>query len=312
MKVSAYAPVSVGNFIVGFDLLGAALRDVSGALFGDVVRIEPAERLGVRIEGEFAKYLPDDPKANIVSDCIEAYHQVLQGRGLALRSGFTLVLDKRLPVGSGLGSSAASIVAALVALNAWYGEALTKDELLRLAGELEGKISGGVHYDNVAPSLLGGLQLMLPGEACCELVPLPETWRFVVHYPGIEVSTRSARAILPKSFLLKDMVTFGRHLAGFVSAAHRGDEAAMLTSLQDELIAPHRASLVPGFKLAEDAARKAGALAFGLSGSGPTVIAVVREADALPVARAIEQAFPASSRSFTRLCALDTLGARCL
>ncbi|MBI2382064.1 MAG: homoserine kinase [Gammaproteobacteria bacterium] len=312
MSIQAYAPVSIGNFIVGFDVLGLALEDLSGEAFGDVVSIAPAARAETRVAGAYAHVLPADPTANIVHAARELVQDELSARGVLPREDFCLCLDKRLPVGSGLGSSAASIVAALVALNTWHGEAFSASELLHLAGVLEGRISGGVHYDNVAPSLLGGLQLILPEDGETRRLNLPETWRLVVHYPGIEVSTRAAREVLPTAYSRAEMVRFGQYLAAFVAAADAGDEAGMLAALRDELILPHRAPLVPGYFAAEQAARDAGALAFGLSGSGPTVFALCREAAMADIAGAIESAFPENPLAFTRHCRVDTRGARLL
>lgn len=312
MNVSAYAPVSIGNFIVGFDVLGAALAALDGELFGDIVHLEPAPAVSVAVTGPYASVLPPNPADNIVAAAIALYGEALAATGRRFRGDFRLVLEKRLPVGSGLGSSAASIVAALAALNAWHEDALDAPALLGLAGRLEGRISGGVHYDNVAPSLLGGLQLVLPGEARCQELALPAHWRIAVHYPGIEVSTRAARAILPDRYARRDMVSFGQHLAAFVAASCRGDEAGMLAALRDELIVPHRAALVPGYAEAERAAREAGALAFGLSGSGPTVFALAAPERLPAVAAAMAGAFPQNAQAFTRACALDRAGARCL
>lgn len=309
MKISAMAPVSIGNFIAGFDLLGAALESLDGEDFGDIVTLETADRLSLTVAGDYAAHLPADPGDNIVSACVDAYARALTAIGGQFRRDFSLHLEKRLPVGSGLGSSASSIVAALAALDAWHDSALPRDVLLRLCGEMEGRVSGGVHYDNVAPSLLGGAQLLL-GEGRCTSLPLPDSWRFVVHYPGISVSTRAAREILPKAYPLPALVEFGGHLAALVSGAYRGDESVMLEALQDRLIAPHRAALIPGYAAAENAAREAGALAFGISGSGPTVFAICREASMPVIAAAIAAAFPENPRAFSRLCRLDRRGVR--
>lgn len=311
MSLSVFAPVSIGNFIVGFDLLGAALKDCSGELFGDIVTLTASTQRELRITGEFSHRLPADPRENIVYACIEAFDSALRLQGHTPRQDYRLCLEKRLPVGSGLGSSASSIVAALKALDLWQGCPLGDKALLQLAGAMEGRVSGGVHYDNVAPSLLGGLQL-LSEEGECRRLPLPSHWRFVLFHPGICVATREARAVLPEQFPRSAVLQFGQRLAAFVDAAHRGDEPALLNVLRDDIFVPHRAPLVPGFREAEKAARQAGAVAFGLSGSGPTVFAIVTEHKVAPVLLAIEQAFPKNADSFSRVCELDSQGARAL
>jgi len=213
-------------------------------------------------------------------------------------------------VGSGLGSSAASSVAALVALNSFYDETLSKQELLILAGEMEGIVSGGIHYDNVAPAIFGGLQLMVPDSRLCVGLPLPP-WHILLYHPGIEVATRAARAVLPASYDLHALVSFSRRLAAFVQAAtaEAWDQAVAL--LSDELIEQYRAPLVPGFAAAKQAAIAAGSLAFSLSGSGPTCIAVCPGTEiAHRTARALDAAFPPQAGRKSWLCRFDSSGAR--
>lgn len=160
-SVVAYAPASSANLSVGFDVLGAALAPVDGSLLGDRVQVKSAEvPFALSSVGRYAHKLPDDPKKNILHDCWVAYGEALEKRGLGLKP-LEMVLEKNLPVGSGLGSSACSVVAALEGLNAFHGAPLNEHDLLLLMGEMEGKISGSVHYDNVAPCYLGGMQLVL-------------------------------------------------------------------------------------------------------------------------------------------------------
>ncbi len=308
----AFAPVSIGNFIVGFDVLGAALTAIDGGPpLGDEVEILPAETgdgLSFTLAGTHAARLPGPAADNLAVLADAVFHRELARRGIAPR-GRKLTLFKNLPVGSGLGSSATSIVATLRALNQFYGLPFSTEQLLPLAAELEGTVSGDPIYDNVAPCLLGGLQLLLPDDEFratgrrCRPLPVPPEWRFVVHYPGIEVSTRMAREILPTAWRLGQAVAFGQRLAAFIDALHRHDGPAAARLLRDELVEPHRAQLVPGLAEARTAALAAGALAFGLSGSGPTCVALVDSAEAATaVAAAIEAAMPVNAARFTRVC----------
>ena len=141
----AYAPASAANLSVGFDLLGAALKPISGEVLGDEIFIsEGNSGCTVEVKGRFAKRLPSDPKRNIVYDAYLIYKKELEKRGLKVKD-VDMTLNKNLPVCSGLGSSAASVVAAIVALNAIHDNILSEDDCLKLMGKLEGKISGSIH-----------------------------------------------------------------------------------------------------------------------------------------------------------------------
>ncbi|WP_312270068.1 homoserine kinase, partial [Pseudescherichia sp.] len=154
--VKVYAPASSANMSVGFDVLGAAVTPVDDSLLGDVVTVEAADRFSLHNLGRFADKLPPEPRENIVYQCWERFCQEL-GKTIPV----TMTLEKNMPIGSGLGSSACSVVAALMAMNEHCGKPLNDTRLLALMGELEGRISGSIHYDNVAPCFLGGMQLMI-------------------------------------------------------------------------------------------------------------------------------------------------------
>ena len=310
--VSVFAPASIGNFIVGFDCLGAAIQPLDRSLLGDVVRIEDSAHDQVTVTGAYASALPTDPRDNIVFACRERFNELLRQRD-CVASPNHIVLDKRLPIGSGLGSSATSVVACLAALNEWYGKPMAEFELLRLCGELEGRISGGLHYDNVAPSLRGGLQLMVPDNERVSIgLPIPD-WILVMCYPGIKVETKAARAVLPKQYALGDCVHFAERLAAFVAAMMARDFNFALQLLHDDLIEPHRAPLVPGFQLAKIAALHAGAAAFGLSGSGPSCLAICTNITvAEQVKTAVVGAFPPQETLFATLTKIAPQGAHLL
>ena len=154
--VKVYAPASSANMSVGFDVLGAAVTPIDGTLLGDNVSVEAADSFSLKNLGRFASKLPTEPRENIVYQCWERFCQEI-GKTVPV----AMTLEKNMPIGSGLGSSACSVVAALVAMNEYCGKPLNETRMLALMGELEGRISGSVHYDNVAPCYLGGMQLMI-------------------------------------------------------------------------------------------------------------------------------------------------------
>ncbi|MDF4835293.1 homoserine kinase, partial [Vibrio parahaemolyticus] len=201
----------------------AAVSPMDGTLLGDRVLVKSgADPFSLKTAGDFVEKLPTEPKENIVYDCWLVFARELDKKGVELKP-LEMTLEKNMPIGSGLGSSACSIVAALDALNRFHGQPLNETELLALMGEMEGKISGGIHYDNVAPCYLGGVQLMLEELGIIsQEVPCFDDWYWVMAYPGIKVSTAEAREILPSQYRRQDIIAHGRHLAGFIHACHSG------------------------------------------------------------------------------------------
>lgn len=306
--VTAFAPASIGNVAAGFDILGAALAPIEGEAWGDRVTITAADEDRFECTGAFASRLPASARDNLVLKA-KAFFEERVGR----RMPPSIVrLEKRLPVNSGLGSSASSSVASLVACNAFVGEPLSKLDLLVLAGRAEGEASGSIHLDNAAPILLGGLQLCAPnGEV--RALPFPDDLVFVLAQPELELSTRESRGALPREMPLSLAVHFAQNLAAFVHALHAGDRALLTATFRDLVAEPHRASLVRGFRAVQGAALDAGALACSLSGSGPAVFAVASDRHSFLVGAAMQRAFASADVGCTiRACRLDLEGARCL
>lgn len=312
----AYAPASIGNLAAGFDLLGAALAPLDGSLLGDLVHVDHAAESSFRVTGPFAAALADDTRPNLALRVRDLFVEAVRAGGEEV-GPFAITLEKRLPVASGLGSSASSIVATLVALQALCGEPLAGSDLLDLAGRAEGLTSGGMHLDNVAPSLLGGLQLMVPGRdgaPATRRLPWPADLLLVVVHPAYQLSTARSRGALPEHPEWHATIDFAGNLASLVQALHSGDRALLARCLRDPIVEVHRAPLVPGFREVQAAAKQLGALGCSLSGSGPSVFAVAEhEAQAVAIAGAIRGAFAGvdlESRGW--ICALDPDGARVL
>ncbi len=310
----AYAPASIGNVAAGFDLLGAALAPLDGSLLGDLVHVAQAAEPSFQLTGPFAGALADDSRPNLALRARDLFVEAVRANGEAV-GPFAITLEKRLPVASGLGSSASSIVATLVALQALCGDPLSGSDLLALAGKAEGITSGGMHLDNVAPSLLGGLQLMVPGRdglPATRRLPWPSDLLMVVVHPAFRLSTAKSRGVLPPRLGWHETVDFAGNLASLVQALHSGDRALLGRCLRDPLVEVHRAPLVPGFRVAQAAALELGALGCSLSGSGPSVFAVAEdEGQAGAISIAIREAFQtAGLDSQSWICALDPEGAR--
>ncbi|HJU82898.1 MAG TPA: homoserine kinase [Holophagaceae bacterium] len=302
--VRAFAPASVGNVIAGFDVLGASLRPLEGPPLGDLVEVSEGPGPRLLLEGPGAPQLSGNLEDNLVLHAARAFARAW-GRELpALR----FRLWKGLPVGSGLGGSAASVAATLVALNGLLGRPLAMAQLLQAAGEAEAQASGAPHLDNVAPALFGGLRLVDP-DGCARRLPFPGQWRFVMASPELSLSTKAARAALPAAMPLGLAVEHARNLAALIDRLHRKRDVRGL--MRDLLAEPHRAALVPGFRAVQSAALEAGAIGCSLSGAGPACFALSEPGEAAAVGAAMARAWAAEGvPCVVRVCELDPQGAR--
>lgn len=282
---TAFAPAGVGNVAVGFDLLGHALEAV-----GDRVTVERLDSPTVEIVDILGceTPLPREPERNTATAGLLTLIEELE-----LDFGFAVTIEKAIPLGSGMGGSAASAAGALVAANALLDEPLTLDELLRYALVGEAVASGSPHADNLAPCLFGGLTLVRGLEVPDVLqIPVPEEIRCVLVHPHLRVDTRDARAVLPQSISLGLHVEQSGNLAGLIHGCFTNDLELIRRSFHDVVVEPHRERLIPGFRAARDAAMAAGALGCSISGAGPSVFAwCAGEPSAAEVRAALTGAF---------------------
>jgi homoserine kinase len=268
-SAEAFAPASMGNVGVGFDILGLAFDGL-----GDVVRVEPCDASGAIIQTiEGGNDLPLDPAQNTASVAVNAFLSRVEST-----LGIAITIKKGLPLASGLGGSAASAVAAVVAANALLGNPLSREGLLPACLEGEAIVSG-YHLDNIAPSLLGGITLILGGRKVQPL-PVPPNMFFALVTPDVRVSTAAARSVLPQSVSLKALIDQTGAVAQLVDALHRRDVSSAAAAMeQDTVIEPARAHLIPRFYEVRQAAKKAGALGVVISGAGSTLCAVCNSTD---------------------------------
>ncbi len=313
-KIQVFAPVSIGNLSVGFDSLGLALRPIDGQLLGDLVSIEAhPDHNEFVLSGSYAGDLPTDKESNIVWHVLQVFEAALQQRQIQTQA-VQLTLEKNIPVCSGMGSSACSVVAAFVALNAFYQQPFNDHELLELMGQAEAKISGSLHYDNVAPCFLGGLQLMLHEQAEVAVsLPLLTGVYWVLAYPDVEVSTQAARVLLPPQYDRTTLIRFGQNLAGFVAACYQQKTALALKLLKDEIAEPYRAELLPDYLNTKAQLLQMNSQAVGISGSGPTIFSACTDlATAQKQAAWLAENYLQTSRGFVTICQADTEGTRIL
>ncbi|MGB5101974.1 MAG: homoserine kinase [Steroidobacteraceae bacterium] len=303
-SATAFAPASVGNVAVGFDILGHSV-----AALGDRVRVVRRAGHGVSIRA-ITGVVADLP---LVAEKNTAGMAVLAlARELELPFGFEIEIEKGIPLGSGLGGSAASAVAAVVAAAALVDEPLDRTRLLKFAMQGEAVASGSVHVDNIAPSLFGGLVLTVGiDNPFVKQVPVPESVRCVLVHPHMVLATREARAILGKSVALSDVIWQQANLAGFLAGCYTSDLPLIRESLLDVVIEPQRQVLIPGFVAVKQAALAAGALGGSISGAGPTVFAWAEQQDAENVRAEMVAAFRAHGlETDSWVSSIDREGAR--
>lgn len=305
--VKVYAPASIGNVSVGFDVLGAAISPIDNQQLGDCVSVVKADKFNLKNSGFFVAKLPQLPQQNIVYQAWQLFSQKL-GESLNVE----MTLEKNMPIGSGLGSSACSVVAALMALNEYAGRPFDKNSLLLMMGQLEGRVAGSIHYDNVAPCYLGGMQLIVEqNNMISQAIPTFADWIWVMAYSGIKVATAEARAILPTHYQRQDTINHGRLLASFIHACHTQQTDLAIDMLQDVIAEPYRAQILPGFISAREKVKNLGAVACGISGSGPTLFAICYEREtAEKVMQWLTQHYLQNSEGFVHMCRLDQVGAR--
>lgn len=265
-SVTAFAPATVSNVACGFDVLGFALDEpgdeVTAALAPGGVSI-------AAIEGDGGR-LPREAGRNTAGVAVLALLTKLgEPRGVSL------TIRKGLPLSSGLGGSAASAVAAVVAVNALLGAGASQETLIQCALEGERLGAGSSHADNIAPAVCGGFVLVRRASPPdIVTLPVPSGLTAVVVHPDLEIETAKARALLGDTVPLADAVRQWANLGAFVHALHTGDFALLSRSLEDTIAEPRRAPLVPGLSLIKRAAAEAGALGSSLSGSGPSLFAL--------------------------------------
>jgi homoserine kinase len=285
-SIRVYAPATVANVACGFDIFGFAVNRP-----GDEVVLTKKSSPGIvinEITGDDGR-LPKDVAKNTAGIAIVKYLEFIGHSD----QGFELSLHKDMPLGSGLGSSAASAVAGVFAANELMGKPLSQKDLLPFAMEGERVACGSAHADNVGPSLLGGFVVIRSYEPL-DIIQLPtpnDLYASIVH-PQIEVNTKDARRILEREITLGKTITQMGNVAGLVAGLLMSDYALIGRSLVDVIVEPARSILIPQFQEVKEAALRSGALGCSISGSGPSLFALSKgEETANQVAKAMSAAF---------------------
>lgn len=280
-EIKIFSPATVANLSCGFDVLGCCLDEV-----GDEMRIVKNDLQKVRITKVSGQELPMEAEKNVAGVAAMALLKKLKEK-----QGFDIEIDKRIKVGSGIGSSSASAAGAVFGVNRLLGEPFSPAELIPFAMEGERLASGNAHADNVAPALLGGFCLVRSYDPLEVIsLPVPPELRIVVLHPLIEIRTKDSRSIIKQQVSLQKAIKQWGNLGAFVSALHTNDYELLGRSLQDEIVEPIRSILIPLFSELKKTALNNGALGFGISGSGPSVFSLCKgEENAMYVKNAIRE-----------------------
>ncbi len=302
-SVSVFAPASIGNIGPGFDLLGMALSGM-----GDTVVAVHRRKPGVlisQITGDQGKlsYHEDENTAGIAAKAALAH--------LKVREGVSLTLHKDIP-GTGLGSSAASAVAAAYAVNILFGRRLSKAALIPLAAVAESKVSGGFFLDNIGPSMIGGVTWNNPFTKEVVRLGFLSDAVVVVATPDLALLTRDSRRVLPSSISMGQFISNMAYAAMIAWAASKNDVKRFGQSIQDCVVEPARAPLIPGFDEAKKAALEAGAWGCSISGAGSSIFAVTNRINkGKQVAQAMEAGFKSHGVGCkVRITTMDRQGVR--
>lgn len=306
--IKSFAPATVANVACGFDIFGFAIEEPGDVV--EITRTDSKEIVITNIIGDEGR-LPRDAQKNAVTGVM--FHML---KHLGIKDfGAEVILHKNMPLGSGMGSSAASSVAGVMALNALLGNPFSKNELLPFAMEGERIASGSAHADNVGPSLLGGFVVIrsytpldvftipIPGDLYCTLV-----------HPDIEINTKDARYILREEVSLQNTITQMGNVAGMVAGLINADYDLIGRSMVDVIIEPVRSILIPEFDRVKNAAMETGSLGCSISGSGPSMFALSRGKDtALKVGESMVDFFKnAGIESHMHVSGINSGGAKIL
>ena len=277
--VRLFSPATFSNLSCGFDVLGLCLET-----FGDYMEIIKSKKKGIYITSIIGEKIPYDVKKNVAGVASEALIDSLKPD-----FGFEIKIDKKIKPGSGIGSSAASSVGAVVGINYLLGNPFKPEELIPYALEGEKLACGSKHADNVAPAILGGITLVRSTKPIDIIkLPIPKNLKAVIIHPKIEIKTADARKVLDKSIPLDKASQYWANLGAFVSSLYENNYELMKKSIVDNIIEPKRSQLIPMFDSLKQIANDNDSIGCGISGSGPSVFSL---ANGLKTAKIINNSF---------------------
>lgn len=282
-EIKVFCPATVANVSCGFDVLGVALDSV-----GDEMVVRKVPQKGIKITKLTGQDLPKETLNNVAGVAGNAFLLASDYDG-----GFEIEIDKKIKPGSGIGSSAASSVGAVWAMNHLLGNPFSKTELVKFAMEGERLASDVAHADNVAPALFGGFTLVRSYSPLDIIdIPAPTELYLTIIHPQIEIKTSDSRKILKTTISMETGIKQWGNVGGLVAGLFKKDYDLIGRSLEDHIVEPIRSILIPGFDEVKKVSLEAGALGSGISGSGPSIFAFSKGKDtALKVGESMKKVY---------------------
>ena len=263
-SITVKAPSSTANLGPGFDVFGLAVD-----AFFDEITLTKKKKSGISIITD--DNIPTNPDNNtaglVVKNMIKKFK---------IKDGIEIKIKKGVPAGFGMGSSAASAAATVVAFDKMYGLKLNENSLVEFAGTGEKASAGTIHYDNVAASVLGGFVIVRTNPLNVIKIVPPMNMRMCIAVPKLEVpkkKTKVSRGVIPKKVRLTDSIMNLSNASAIVAGFMKKDPKLIGNSIKDVIVEPARQHMIPGFSEVKENALKAGAFGVTISGAGPSVIA---------------------------------------
>ncbi len=271
-SIKVAASGTVANVSCGFDCLGYSIEKPNDIV---IIKASSKPKIKLSVKGNKSDKIPLIPEKNTAGKAI-----ISMLNSLAIKKGFNIIINKGIPPGSGIGSSAASAAAALFGVNQLLDKPLTNEDLIIHGMVGEQVASGSFHADNIAPALLGGIVLVNSYDPLeIHKLPVPDNLISTIALPDFSINTKEARGLLPKKVPLKSAVKQASNLAAFTISLYQNDYNLMGKAMTDFFAEPVRSELIPGFKSVYNAAMHAGAIGCGISGSGPSIFALSENKD---------------------------------
>ncbi|MGI0482991.1 homoserine kinase [Geminocystis sp. CENA526] len=295
-SISLQVPATTANLGSGFDCIGTAL-----SLYNEF-EFSLSDKTTLTVTGDGAQQitLSED---NLLYKSFLYYYQKIGVNA----PNVDIKIKINVPLARGLGSSATAIVAGLLSANYFSAQPQPQEKLMAMAIELEG------HPDNVVPCFLGNCILSVGEKDNWQFVSIeshPDI-KFIVGIPDFELSTESARAVLPKQLSYHDAVYNIAHLGLLIKALETGNERWLKEALKDKLHQPYRKNLIKGYDDIHQAVMDNGGYGMVISGAGPTLLALCNDRQAENVITAMKNTWLALGvNADVRCLAIDTQGAK--